>query len=130
MSETNLNMNYEPEVIVDTDTLSREDWLSYRKLGIGGSDVAAIMGISPFATIRDLYNDNLRGGWRRWLVDILSSQVGIALHGSGDLCKEDWAYGFPGAEDVPASAVSIYAGRCGFLYHFSRWFLWHFRVQD
>mgnify|MGYP002512098162 CR=1 FL=1 len=34
-----------------------EDWLSYRRLGIGGSDVAAIMGISPFATIRDLYND-------------------------------------------------------------------------
>ena len=59
MSETSLNMNYEPEVIVDTDTLSREDWLSYRKLGIGGSDVAAIMGISPFATIRDLYNDKL-----------------------------------------------------------------------
>ena len=47
MSETSLNMNYEPEVVVDTDTLSREDWLSYRKLGIGGSDVAAIMGISP-----------------------------------------------------------------------------------
>ncbi len=59
MSETSLNMNYEPEVIVDTDALSREDWLSYRKLGIGGSDVAAIMGISPFATIRDLYNDKL-----------------------------------------------------------------------
>ena len=59
MSETSLNMNYEPEIIVDTDTLSREDWLSYRKLGIGGSDVAAIMGISPFATIRDLYNDKL-----------------------------------------------------------------------
>ena len=59
MNQTSLNLNYEPEVIVDTDTLSREDWLSYRKLGIGGSDVAAIMGISPFATIRDLYNDKL-----------------------------------------------------------------------
>ena len=59
MKQTSLNMDYEPEVIVDTDTLSREDWLSYRKLGIGGSDVAAIMGISPFATIRDLYNDKL-----------------------------------------------------------------------
>ena len=57
MNQASLNMNYEPEVIVDTDTLSREDWLSYRRLGIGGSDVAAIMGISPFATIRDLYND-------------------------------------------------------------------------
>ena len=59
MKQTSLHMDYEPEVIVDTDTLSREDWLSYRKLGIGGSDVAAIMGISPFATIRDLYNDKL-----------------------------------------------------------------------
>ena len=43
MKQTSLNMDYEPEVIVDTDTLSREDWLSYRKLGIGGSDVAAII---------------------------------------------------------------------------------------
>ncbi len=59
MNQTSLNLNYEPEVIVDTDTLSREDWLSYRKLGLGGSDVAAIMGISPFATIHDLYNDKL-----------------------------------------------------------------------
>ncbi len=50
---------YEPEVIVDTDSLSREDWLGYRRLGIGGSDVAAIMGISPFATIRDLYNEKV-----------------------------------------------------------------------
>ena len=57
MNQASLNMNYEPEVIVNTDILSREDWLSYRRLGIGGSDVAAIMGISPFATIRDLYND-------------------------------------------------------------------------
>ena len=40
---------------VDISNLSREDWLEYRKKGIGGSDVAAIMGISPFATIRDLF---------------------------------------------------------------------------
>lgn len=59
MNTASLNMNYKPEIIVDTDSLSREDWLSYRKLGIGGSDVAAIMGISPFATIRDLYNDKV-----------------------------------------------------------------------
>lgn len=59
MNTVSLNMNYKPEIIVDTESLSREDWLSYRKLGIGGSDVAAIMGISPFATIRDLYNDKV-----------------------------------------------------------------------
>ncbi len=59
MNTTSLNLNYEPEIVVDTEPLSREDWLAYRRNGIGGSDVAAIMGISPFATIRDLYNDKL-----------------------------------------------------------------------
>lgn len=43
-----LNMNYKAEVVVDTENLSREDWLAYRRLGIGGSDSAAIMGVSPF----------------------------------------------------------------------------------
>ena len=43
--------------VVDTSGLSEEDWLGYRRQGIGGSDVAAIMRISPFATLRDLYND-------------------------------------------------------------------------
>ena len=48
-----LALNYEPEVVVNIETLTREEWLDYRRLGIGGSDVAAIMGISPFATIKD-----------------------------------------------------------------------------
>ena len=52
-----LDLNYQAEVVVDTDTLTREDWLKYRKLGIGGSDAAAIMGVSPFCTKRDLYYD-------------------------------------------------------------------------
>ncbi|CUX24336.1 YqaJ viral recombinase family nuclease [Clostridium sp. C105KSO13] len=50
---------YEPEIVVDIENLTREEWLKYRRKGIGGSDVAAIMGISPFATIRDLYNDKV-----------------------------------------------------------------------
>ena len=53
----NTALNYQPEVLVDTADLSREDWLDYRRLGIGGSDAAAIMGLSPFSTIRDLYFD-------------------------------------------------------------------------
>lgn len=52
-----LDMNYKAEVFVDTENLSREDWLSYRRKGIGGSDAAAIMGMSPFCTKRDLYYD-------------------------------------------------------------------------
>ena len=52
-----LNLNYEAEAVVETDSLTREQWLNYRRQGIGGSDVAAIMGISPFCTKRDLYYD-------------------------------------------------------------------------
>ena len=43
--------------VVDTSSLTEDDWLGYRRQGIGGSDVAAVMGVSPFATLRDLYND-------------------------------------------------------------------------
>ena len=38
----NTALNYQPEVLVDTADLSREDWLDYRRLGIGGSDAAEI----------------------------------------------------------------------------------------
>lgn len=48
-----------PLVLVDTENLSREEWLGYRRQGIGGSDVAGIMGISPFRTARDVYYDKL-----------------------------------------------------------------------
>ena len=41
----NNKAEYTPEKVVDISNLSREDWLEYRKKGIGGSDVAAIMGI-------------------------------------------------------------------------------------
>jgi putative phage-type endonuclease len=54
-----LDMNYEAEMSVDTENLSREDWLFFRRKGIGGSDAAAIMGMSPFSTKRDLYYDKL-----------------------------------------------------------------------
>ena len=46
---------YQPSVLVETADLSREEWLEYRRLGIGGSDAAAVLGISPFRTARDLY---------------------------------------------------------------------------
>ena len=59
MGSTAAVKKYEPEVVVDISNLSEKDWLDYRRKGIGGSDVAAIMGISPFATIRDLYNDKV-----------------------------------------------------------------------
>ena len=50
---------YEPIVITSTENLPRDEWLAYRKTGIGGSDVAAVFGISPFGTARDIYYDKL-----------------------------------------------------------------------
>ncbi|WP_313530598.1 YqaJ viral recombinase family nuclease [Anaerotignum sp.] len=50
---------YEPLVITSTVDLPREEWLSFRKTGIGGSEVAAVFGISPFGTARDVYYDKL-----------------------------------------------------------------------
>lgn len=50
---------YEPIVITSTVGLPREEWLAFRKSGIGGSEVAAVFGISPFGTARDVYYDKL-----------------------------------------------------------------------
>lgn len=47
----------EPLVIVETEGLTEEVWLDYRRKGIGGSDVAAVYGISPWVTTRELYYD-------------------------------------------------------------------------
>ena len=44
-------------ILVETKDLSREEWLEYRKLGIGGSDVAAILGISKWKSAIDLWLD-------------------------------------------------------------------------
>ena len=55
----NTTSTYEPLVLVNTADLPEEEWLEYRRRGIGGSDAAAILGVSPFATARDLYYDKL-----------------------------------------------------------------------
>ena len=54
-----LRLMYEPQELVDTSNLSNEEWLSYRRRGIGGSNAAAILGISPWRTAWDLYYDKL-----------------------------------------------------------------------
>jgi len=54
---------------------SREEWLTHRRLGIGGSDIGALLGSSPFATPLDVWvaktteettpeNDAMRVGTR------------------------------------------------------------------
>lgn len=49
----------EPLVLVETAGLSEAEWLAYRRKGIGGSDVAALLGVSPWRTARDLFYDKL-----------------------------------------------------------------------
>lgn len=46
-----------PIELVHTDGMPEKEWLKYRRLGIGGSEVATLMGLSPWATARDLYYD-------------------------------------------------------------------------
>lgn len=55
----NQEQDYKPEAVVHAEGLSRKEWLDYRRQGIGGSDAAAVLGISPWRTARDLYYDKL-----------------------------------------------------------------------
>ena len=51
--------SYKPNVVVDTSNLTEEEWLDYRRGGIGGSDVSIIYGVSHFKCSRELYYDKL-----------------------------------------------------------------------
>ena len=50
---------YSPEVVVETANLTENEWLDYRRGGIGGSDVSIIFGVSHFRSNRELYYDKL-----------------------------------------------------------------------
>lgn len=43
--------------IISTAGLSREDWLRARKLGIGGSDAGAVVGLDPYKSAMTVYYD-------------------------------------------------------------------------
>ena len=60
-----LDMNYTPTRLVDITTLTEDQWLDWRKKGIGGSDVAAALNMSPYRTARDLYYDKVASHTRR-----------------------------------------------------------------
>lgn len=45
--------------LVSTTGMSRADWLAWRRRGIGGSDAAALVGLSPWATPFSVYADKL-----------------------------------------------------------------------
>lgn len=43
------------KVIADTKNMTKEEWLKNRQIGIGGSDAAAVAGLSPFKSSIQLY---------------------------------------------------------------------------
>ena len=43
--------------LISTSGLSREEWLAYRKLGIGGADAAAVCGVNPYSSPIEVYLD-------------------------------------------------------------------------
>ena len=49
------NQSSTPKRLVDTKNLSREDWLQFRKQGIGSSDAAAACGIHPYLSMLELW---------------------------------------------------------------------------
>lgn len=38
-----LDLNYKPNILVNTAGMEEDEWLSWRKKGVGGSDVAAAL---------------------------------------------------------------------------------------
>ena len=49
------NTSTTPKRLVNTKDLSREDWLQFRKQGIGSSDAAAACGIHPYLSMLELW---------------------------------------------------------------------------
>lgn len=54
-----LNLNYQPVVFTSTKDMEEDEWLAWRRKGVGGSDVAAALGLSPYKTCRELYYDKI-----------------------------------------------------------------------
>ena len=47
------------EPVVNVTTITREQWLEYRRSGIGGSDAATIVGLNPFSSPYYLFCDKM-----------------------------------------------------------------------
>lgn len=47
------------KMLVATSGLSHEEWLRYRKMGIGGSDAGAICGLNPYSTAMHVFADKV-----------------------------------------------------------------------
>ena len=46
-----------PRKLVKTTDITREQWLEYRRTGLGGSDAAVVMGLTPYRSKIELWAD-------------------------------------------------------------------------
>ena len=51
----------QPDKLINADKITEEEWLKWRKMGLGGSDIAAILGLSPWASPLTIYEDKTGG---------------------------------------------------------------------
>ena len=51
--------NARREAVVNVTTITREEWLEYRRSGIGGSDASTIVGLNPFSSPYYLFCDKM-----------------------------------------------------------------------
>lgn len=113
----------QPQILVETAGLSEEKWLAYRRKGIGGSDVAALLGISPWRTARDLYFDKLN------IVAVEDNEDNWVALEMGHLLEPLVAKIFQHRTGykvyqivvVPAPTVFVDAGRCGLFCGIAGW---------
>ena len=49
-----LDLNYKPNVFVETANLTEDEWLAWRRKGMGSNDVAEELGLSTYRTAREL----------------------------------------------------------------------------
>lgn len=123
---------YKPLVLVDTANLSREEWLSYRRRGIGGSDVASIFGVSPFRTARELYYDKLN------IVSVEEDEGNWVAMEMGNLLEPLVAKIFGKRQDISSTRlkrcftihITLHVGRFGLFRDDAGWHHCHSGNQD
>jgi len=63
--------------IIDTIGMSHDKWIEYRKKGIGGSDIGAILGVNPYSSALEVWYDKTRGVTKE--EENIPAEVGLAL---------------------------------------------------
>ena len=63
--------------LVSTKNLTKEEWLKFRKKGIGGSDAAAVCGMNPYCSAMKVYYDKIS--------DTVEEQSSEAIRQGNDL---------------------------------------------